>query len=363
MLAPWFEHLQKDPDVITLGRTFGARFGLGVDGLTAVIDTNMVIRDLYWLAKRPGCAVVHAAVAGLANSGVLLPICPRRLEEEVARHLVDVAASAGRREIEVEAIWRDYRVHLRFVDSVPADTPAIRYVKSRHSNDVDFVGVQEGFGIDVILTHDNDLKRSPAPTADDPRAVLIALRKYEKEKRYTFALVVGGCTFAFSGEISVIMLVKALRYLWQGFMRLPWWAQAGIVAVAAYGVSRLKKEHLAQMMSSLRPMLATLASEALGLALQAHGAEARAAEAIASAREKVPARRGRRALMPTVRRVLVEQSEGVTQADLAVAIVALGYKSTARDLPAYLGRILRRERGAICKYGRWRWITVNPVEA
>lgn len=364
MLEPWFDHLRRDPDVIKMGRTFGAQFGVrGVDGLTAVVDSSVVLSEIAWLAKRPGCAVVHVAVPGLANSGVLRPICPHLVEDEVRRRLPEFSRRFNRTVAELEAIWGDYRAYLRFVDAVPAHTAAVRYIEERDPNDVDFVHVQESFGIDVILTNDNDLKDSPAPTAEDSRALLAAFRVYEKEKRYKFALVVGGWTFALSGQISVIALAKTLKFLWDGFTRLPWWLQLGVSLAAAYGVSRLKKEHFDWIASTLRPLLVDLAREAITIAEVAQAAESRATEALAAARTKVPPRNQRRALLPTIRRVLVDHPDGVTEADLAAAVAAHGYKSKSKDLPSYLGRVLRRQPGAACQEGRWQWVGVGAAEA
>ncbi len=52
-----FHGALSNSNIIHLGRSIGARFGLGdIEGLTVVVDTNVVLGELRWLAKQPGGA-------------------------------------------------------------------------------------------------------------------------------------------------------------------------------------------------------------------------------------------------------------------------------------------------------------------
>ena len=105
-----FHGALSNSNIIHLGRSIGARFGLGdIEGLTVVVDTNVVLGELRWLAKQPGRPVLDAAVAGLSHSGVLRPVCPRLLGEEVERHLPRIAERIGVTVAALEVVWRCVR--------------------------------------------------------------------------------------------------------------------------------------------------------------------------------------------------------------------------------------------------------------
>ena len=216
--------------------------------------------------------------------------------------------------------------------------------------------VQASFGIDVIITRDKHLTKSPAPTVREPRAFLSGLRNYEKSKRRTFAIATSGWVIAFGGGITIKLLVEVVPRLIGAVARLPLPAHIVLFVLAGWvAYKTLTSENIRAAKEALRPILEQLGKEALGQALRFAEAESRAQEQLAVATADLPQRTDQVALRPALRRALLEHSKGLTVPELAAAILALGYRPEAKDFPAQVAIAVESEAGAAFADGKWRW--------
>lgn len=130
-LDPVILGFMDNPEASEAGRQIAAQLGLSARSFTAVVDANVVLEELLWLAKRPGTTVLDVSVPALAARGVLRAICPLSLDDEVREHLVLLVERTGCTQETAAALWEAYRPHLCFVEVIPSDAPAVRYVEDR----------------------------------------------------------------------------------------------------------------------------------------------------------------------------------------------------------------------------------------
>ena len=142
-----------------------------------VIDTNVIIRELLWLAKhRPEKPTIRTRLQESLVAGVVAPIAPEQLRTEVAKHLPIIAAKKGLNLDFLQSLWKEYQGHLVFQPVVRNEEIASRL---DDPDDSTFVQLSQITGAPV-LPEDKGFQTAGVPWVRSP--IMEFFRDYGRAK-------------------------------------------------------------------------------------------------------------------------------------------------------------------------------------
>lgn len=318
-----------------------------------VIDSNRVLQDVAWLARRRNPAA-RTQLQELCASGTVSLFAPDLLIDQVEAHLPEVAE---RLRIPVERAreqWRSYSQIIRFVPA--GHLRPVRQDCSRDPTDAPFLAAQDAVGAMAIISKDKDLSAMGALLVQ--HEAVVALIDF-----------VRAMSAATAGKLTGAMVLMAVGatgwglwslgvHLWKSFCRLPNWLRIalpfGLVALLVHPRARAKAREVVQ---SIKPQLDDLRSRAgEGISqflteLQAY--ENKASAALDAMRRHLPPPARSPALRQLAYRACLEADAPLRPEEIESRIRTHGFRSRAKKLQPYLRRVLRRDERLVRLGDAW----------
>lgn len=345
------------PDLCALAGPF--------EHLPLVIDTNRVLQDIGWLARRKD---PHARnfLQELCASGLVSLYAPEQLIDEVESHLSEIAEHHGVPRERVESAWRSYqsivnvipKEHLEFP---PADS------STRDPSDLPFLAAQRAVGAHGIISEDKDLSAMGALIVKH-EALRIAV-DFARSRCIVIQGKAGGtATLMVCGGL-IYGACKGAEALVRGYRRLPSWLQAAL-PVALLVATTLAVLHpgarrtLRGWVERAKPRLAE-ARERAGAFLEQYLTELQVADgkakaALAVLRVRVPLPARRPPLRQFVYRACAASRQSLTPEQIEARARQQGYESKSKDFRRYLRAVLRKDLRLVNVDEKWT-ISRRPV--
>lgn len=206
--------------------------------LDLILDANVVIRDLLWLARKRTNPVARTELMELMDCEVVRAHAPYYLSREIRANLPEVAEEHGVPLGTLQGLWKEYRKRIRLV---PVGGPA-KGKGLRDPKDAPYLRLQKKLAY-PIASEDPDL---PAMGANVVRIQIFApLRAYSRNAAIEYH-------FKISGAGSAMMLAgfaQAALALMRNFRNAPkpliWGAMLLLALAIAHPASRKKIREIA----------------------------------------------------------------------------------------------------------------------
>lgn len=267
----------EHPGLAKLGRIVQLRF---------VVDANVVLADLIWLAKVRRDPTARTSLQEVIASGTVVAFAPTVLEYHVRKNFREISEKEAIPQNRLEDLWAEYRSKLSFRDPDGTDTPRPEW--GRDPTDIPYVLLQPQVEAAAIYTRDKDIEAmgGPVVTAE----VILSLRDYSRAAAVELTLKIGGVVLALGTATAVYFLIRAIVEL---FMSLPSVVQLLVVVTLVVAILHPRsREFLAaaveQLGQELRTVLDTVGPIVMELADACAKAEASAQQALGAAQRGLP---------------------------------------------------------------------------
>lgn len=319
-----------------------------------VVDANVILSDVRWLAKRRN-PEARTHLQEVLAAGTVVAFAPDQLDAEVRRHIPRIARKEQVEVSRLEAEWAAYRTQIRFRTPMEGERPA--WVQD--PDDLPYMYLAAQIGAEAIYTHDSDLAAMGASVVGAD--VVIALRDYSRATSLEVTIKVGGAVVVLAGGIAFQKLWEWMRQFASALGRLPAWVKwvvaAAVVAAVVHPRGRLWiKQAAACLPDRLGTTLRAVGPLVGRLIVEADSAKKEAAAALKRAHLV-----GRSTPQPVhvhALRICEEEGRPLRLEEMARRVLQDGYVTRARDFPSYLRRVLRA-RGEFVEAPKGYWGTAT----
>lgn len=196
-----------------------------------VIDTNIVLGELLFVTRSRRDASARSNLREVLDSGVVVPIAPTKMHEEVNRHIQRLAQELAIPEEKLRLAWIELKAKIEFLESSENPMPGTRVVDPC---DIPFVNLFWKSGADAVLTRDKHISMMGAK-AVRPEA-MFELREYARSKSPEVTLRIGGVLVVGVPIASIVLLLKVIGAALRSFSNLPREVQFLLIGGALFAV-------------------------------------------------------------------------------------------------------------------------------
>ncbi len=316
-----------------------------------VIDANVALGELIFRVKNRRQANARSSLHEVIASRTVIAYAPRTLRDEVEAKIPQVASRRGLPEALLREEWQAFKVLLHYYE--PQAQVDRRGAEGADPNDLPYRDLWAAVGALGVYSKDRHLPRMGVPviTID----VVIALRDYSRAASIEVGIKVGSVLVAAAGIGLLRGILVLFSKVGRSLSRLPAPAQLAIAAVlviaVAHPTSRRKLKtwvHSALMLLG-ETALPVLASASRSLS----AAESEKALAWGTVSRQLSVGK-RHSAKEVLRAVCIAANRPLSLIELQHRVLSAGYVSRAKNLRAYLRRILRDDANfAQIRPGYW----------
>lgn len=222
--------------------------------LHLIVDTNVLVEDLRFLAKRRRDPSARTSVQELLASETVVGYYPEEALPELEAKLDEIASRHAIDRADLSRLWEEYRrrLHICPAGRIPPATADCEQL--RDPTDLPFLALRHRVGADAILTKDADVSAAGTPVV--PLVVVrIDLRDWARAKGMYLGVVVGGTMIL---TVPILAAVALLQEIARAVAKLPAWLQVllAVGVIAAIVHPRLRAA-IGKAASSLGRQLST----------------------------------------------------------------------------------------------------------
>ncbi len=190
-----------------------------------ILDTNVIISDLLWLAKKRKNPDAKPRLLNILVCGTLKAYAPAFLLEELDKNLPRLSQE---HEIPLEtlnAYWEEYRPYIELVEIEKPTEEEI--AQAQDPKDLPYIKVQQKIGA-KIYTEDTDISAMNGDVTN--KAVIISLHQYSQHATVEYSIKLAGVSSVVVTQGMITGVVELVKMLSKQGQKLPPWA-LGIVAL------------------------------------------------------------------------------------------------------------------------------------
>jgi len=184
--------------------------------LRLVIDTNAVISDLLWMARRKR-EENKTAIIEVIQAGTLIAYAPVQLKHEIEEHLPKIA---NKKNIPFEKMQNEWLAYQQYIEFIEIDEEElIKYENSVDPKDAPFVILSEILNVAGVISNDPHIEQLGGKRiALDIR---LSLRDYSRSAAVAFSIRLGGVALSYVSVCLLAALGKGVGKLLQAIINLP----------------------------------------------------------------------------------------------------------------------------------------------
>ena len=318
------------------------------DHLPLVIDTNRVLQDVGWLARRQ-VPDARNWLQELCASGLVSLYAPEQLIYEVETHLSEIADNLRVPRERVEGAWKSYNQCIHLIPTEHLDVPDATS-STRDPTDLPFLAAQKAVGAHGVISKDKDLAAMGALIVRH-ETLRIAV-EFARNKSLEMQGRAGvGVSFMLGGGV-LYGAYKGAVTVFRGYRRLPTWLQiiipAAIAGAAAFAALHApSKRRIREWVDRAKPHLSEVRVHA-GDLIEQYLAEFQEAKGKAKAaldvlRQHVPLPKKCATLKQLAYRTCVASAVPLSVEQIEVRLRQQGYTSKSKNLKRYVREVLRKD--------------------
>lgn len=355
-LATWHALLRDFP---ALCRAFGVP-----NQVRLVIDANIVIADLRWLAVKRTSPAARTVLEEVIASGTVVAYVPGFLHEEVEKHLPRIADEAGVPVARLVELWTAYRAILRSVD-MPSSRSARGRAPARDPKDLPYIELQVAVAAAAVYTNDTDITAMQAPVVGP--SVLTAARGYARSASISFTIRFGGVLVVSASLLALTAVAWLATALATRIRELPEWVQVFLLGATVAALARpatrewlLERTH--RLAPGARELLRGLVPMVLDATERARAAQRDADVAWTQVRSALPATAPVLDHHPVRVHVLaacIAAGRPLSLTEIAADVRAQGFRGGQTPSLAYLRTVLRTHP-SLSRTTTGHWVPSTP---
>jgi len=184
--------------------------------LRLVIDTNAVISDLLWMAKRNNDAN-YPAIIEVIRAGTLITYAPEHLKQEIEEHWPKIAEKNNIEKNKTTELWLEYQEYLEFVEVDEVELKG--YEDSVDPDDAPFVVLSKMLNVHGVISDDPHIDQLGGRRIN--MDIRLSLRDYSRTAAVVYSLRLGGVALTIASTGLLIVMVKGALKLMQLIGSLP----------------------------------------------------------------------------------------------------------------------------------------------
>ncbi|MFN3714472.1 MAG: PIN domain-containing protein [Alcanivoracaceae bacterium] len=229
-----------------------------------VIDANVVIRDLIWMASRRKCPDSVPGLLEASVAGSLVACVPPYALYEINDRIPFVAKKRGIDEGELHKVWEEYRPALTIKQ--PDAERVAKYRQGRDPKDADYLALAETISANGILSRDKDIAAMGGSVVS--MEVVGLLRDYSRAAAVEFTIKINGCFTLIVGAAIVRAAFELLSGAVGKMRNLPGWIKGVLLCLSFIILANEKnRKRLGEVANAIRSSLEEFAPKAMELAM------------------------------------------------------------------------------------------------
>jgi predicted nucleic acid-binding protein len=327
-----------------------------------VLDANVVLADLLWLARRKK-PDARTGLQEVLAAGTVVAYAPPQLETEVLRHLPRIAKKS---KVSIEVLqteWLAYRAQIRFRTPAGGELPP----HVQDPDDLPYLHLRAEIGAPAIYTEDSDVGAMHAPVVG--AEIIVALRDYSRAASVEVSIKMGGAVVAVASGAVLVKLWEWTKAFFSGFGMLPTWIKWLLASAAVAAVIHpAGRTWLRQLTRGLPDGVGGTLKVLGPIVLQAMEAAEQSRKASAVALQRVHGTLAAPTPQPAwahAMRTCLEEGSPLSVDEICRRVLQDGYVTRSSDFVGYMRKVLRR-RGEFAETADGRWTlasTLQPARA
>lgn len=321
----------------------------GLQQIRVVIDSNVILADLIFLAKRRRDPSTRSSLKEVLVSETLIAFAPTELKNEIEEKIPIIAEEKGLHAPDLMTEWQTYEKHIHFCQGESIPTEGV----VRDPDDLPFIYLCARLGAAGILTHDKDIPAmgGPALSLD----IVYSLRDFSRAKSVEVSFQVGGM-FAcrITGEAMSKIAAGLVRVVTQ--IPAPLKVLIALVCIGAFLHPKSRASIIDTSMKlwgRLEPYITVFAEKVVLLA-QTFEERKRIAEVEWQVIESLLPKRKRPTLKQLAYAACIEFGRPVALREIMAKTESYGYKSRTKDYSRYLRHVVSKDSLFLrCPDGLW----------
>ena len=184
--------------------------------LRLVIDTNAVISDLLWMARRRN-EENYPAIIEVIRAGTLITYAPDHLKDEVEEHWPNIAEKNNIPKNKTIELWLEYQEYLEFIEVDKEDLKG--YEDSVDPEDAPFVVLSKMMDVHGVISDDPHIDQLGGKRIN--MDIRLSLRDYSRTAAVVYSLRLGGLALSIASTGLLIAMVKGAVKLMRLIGSLP----------------------------------------------------------------------------------------------------------------------------------------------
>lgn len=200
-----------------------------------ILDTNVIISDLLWLAKKRKNPDVMPKLLNILVCGTLKAYAPAFLLEELDKNLPRLSEEHG---IPLEIFnkhWDEYRPYIELVEVEEATEEEI--AQAQDPKDLPYIKVQRKIGA-KIYTEDTDISAMSGEVTN--KAIIICLNEYSQYATVEYSIKIIGVSSVLITQGMIIGVAEIVKILSKQGQKLPSWALSIVALMIILAVAHPK---------------------------------------------------------------------------------------------------------------------------
>lgn len=218
-----------------------------------VVDANIILSDLIWLAKRTN-PTATTELMECARAGTIVIYIARSVFDEINEHITTIATKRKIPEETLRKEWKEYRKFVKV--RTPPKRHVDQFINGQDPDDAPTLALQKMLRADGILTKDSDIVAMGG--------LVIELDFTEKARDYSRDVAIAA-TIRFSGSFGVAISWEIIKFIFsildkavETFKKLPPEVQIifGVVLVGVVVNPQSRKKVLDTIANSKNTIIA-----------------------------------------------------------------------------------------------------------
>lgn len=322
-----------------------------------VIDANFVHRELQWRLKSRQQKNARTRLQEAVDSGVLVLFAPAHLEAEIREHLGEIAQRSKTTREQALIEWQAFRSKVHFYTPQKA-LRLKRGVPVVDPDDLPYIAACNELGAHAVYSKDKHFKTMSAPVIS--LAIDASLQRYARARTIQIGVMVGGVYSITLSAEAIATIIRMLFKQFQAFRKLHVAVQIAIVAalVILFSNPKLRArfsgiwEGIERLSMPLRENL-TIAAGRVQAASITVGEMKKEIDSMIPSQRRPPA-------LALARGICLAHNQPIPVIDLVAKMKAAGYRTKAKNFPAYLARTLRAS-GQFIETANGTFLLVDPI--
>jgi predicted nucleic acid-binding protein len=198
-----------------------------IEQFEIILDANIVIRDIMWMAKRKK---EHAKteLLEILHSKTIIAQAPNFLKIEVEKHLLNLSEEKDIELARIQEEWENIAKHITFYDITVEEHEKENV---RDHKDLAYIKLQEATGAN-IYSRDKDIAAMGGSVIQ--YSIVTSLRDYSRNAAVEYTLKIGGVISLEISKTLFALVAELIQKVFSKAKNLPKWVYIAVIGMLIF---------------------------------------------------------------------------------------------------------------------------------